>query len=139
MNKHILKYRGWLLILLIGCYFLVFRAQAMAWGPEWLRFHLADFLFIPTLLLSTVAVGDLLGRSIRITDRRIAVAVIYSAVVFEWILPSSGMAFEGDIVDVCCYILGGIVFRYLYRIMYIGAEMEPRKTQTQDRIKINPI
>lgn len=139
MNHHTNKLRGRLLILLLGAYFLVFRAQAVEWGPEWLRFHLADFLFIPTLLLSTGAVGDLLGRPIRITDRRIAIAVIYSAVVFEWVLPASGMAFEGDVVDVCCYILGGITFRYLSRAMHRDRTIDPRRTQNRNRINTNPI
>lgn len=111
----------------------------MGWGPEWMRFHLADFLFIPTLLLSTGAVGDLLGKPIRITDRRIAVAVIYSAVVFEWVLPASGMAFEGDLIDVGCYILGGIAFRYLDRALHRNRTIDPRRTQNRNRINTNPI
>jgi hypothetical protein len=95
----------------MSLYFVLHFFQESAMGPEWMRFYLKDLLFIPILL--TAVKVTFLYFNVHFTPRtkEVVVAVIYSLVVFEWMVPKiRGIEFVPDVVDMLAYGLGGLLW-----------------------------
>jgi hypothetical protein len=110
------KSEGWVLLFLLASYYLLHLLQSRVIDPEWLRYHGKDLIFIPTLLLSAKGAAALIGRELIIGFRQIIAAVIYTAVVFEWLLPTLSEKYVSDWIDVGAYVLGAghyyVISRY---------------------------
>ena len=87
-------------------------------GPNWIFHHLNDFLVIPM-----VAIVSLHGvwwikkdNTIRLEMFTILSLVVLFSIVFEYFLPQQSFRYTGDIWDVVCYFMGGVVFYLLQKI-----------------------
>lgn len=84
-------------------------------APKWVFNHLNDFLTIP--LVATVGLHGvwLLKKdySLRLDIFTIFSLVAFYSVFFEYYLPQQSHRYTGDVWDVVCYFLGGIVFYVL--------------------------
>ena len=43
----------------------------------------------------------------------VAIAVVYSSVVFEWLLPNEGTNFVSDVLDIVAYIFGALLYMFI--------------------------
>ena len=87
-------------------------------GPNWIFHHLNDFLAIP--IVATVCLHGVWfikkDRNIRLNIFTILSLVALFSIVFEYYLPQQSYRYTGDIWDVVCYFLGGVVFYFLQKI-----------------------
>ena len=86
--------------------------------PNWVFHHLNDFLVIP--MVATVSLNSAWliknDNTIRFNLFTIMSLVLLFSVVFEYYLPQQSYRYTGDIWDVVCYFLGGMVFYFLQKI-----------------------
>tara|TARA_R110002012_G_scaffold283304_2_gene473634 strand:- start:92850 stop:93158 length:309 start_codon:yes stop_codon:yes gene_type:complete len=87
-------------------------------GPDWLFYHLNDFLLIPILAIVGLHTVWLLhkDRSIRLNIFTIFSLVLLFAFVFEYYLPKQSYRYTSDLWDVIAYFLGGVVFYLLQKL-----------------------
>lgn len=87
-------------------------------GPNWIFYHLNDFLVIP--IAATVCLHGVWlikkDSNIRLNIFTIVSLVALFSFVFEFYLPRQSYRYTGDIWDVICYFLGGIMFYLLQKI-----------------------
>ena len=87
-------------------------------GPNWIFHYLNDFLVIP--IVATVGLHGVWfirkDKSIRLNIFTILSLVALFSILFEYYLPQKSYRYTGDIWDVVCYLLGGIVFYILQKI-----------------------
>ncbi|WP_157417805.1 hypothetical protein [Aequorivita capsosiphonis] len=87
-------------------------------GPNWIFHHLNDFLVIP--MVATVCLYGVWiikkDKSIRLNIFTILSLVALFSIFFEYYLPLQSYRYTGDIWDVVCYFLGGVVFYFLQKI-----------------------
>ena len=87
-------------------------------GPNWIFHHLNDFLAIP--IIATIALHGVWiikkDRTLRINGFTILSLVVLFSVVFEYYLPQEDDRYTGDVWDVVCYGLGGMIF-YIFQKM----------------------
>jgi len=99
----------------MAAYFLLLSFQEFEIGYEWMRYYAKDLLFVPLLLTAIKISMNLLGTSVVMDTKKVVIAVIYAAVVFEFIVPlSRGMVFEVDLVDILAYAMGGILWSLFF-------------------------
>ncbi|MBB6681277.1 hypothetical protein H4O20_07455 [Aequorivita sp. 609] len=87
-------------------------------APNWVFNHLNDFLVIPMVATLGLHTAWFIkkDKSIRIDLFTIISLVVLYSVVFEYYLPKQSYRYTGDIWDVVCYALGGIVFYVLQKM-----------------------
>ena len=107
-------------VLLSFAVFLVVQSLKFfsIFGPNWIFHHLNDFLAIPmvaTLCLHGVWLIKK-DRSIRLNGFTILSLVVLFSLVFEYYLPQQDYRYTGDVWDVVCYGLGGLIFYFLQKI-----------------------
>lgn len=87
-------------------------------GPDWVFYHLNDFLLIPMVALLGLHTVWLLNkdRSIRLNRFTIFSLVLMFALVFEYELPKQSYRYTSDFWDVIAYFLGGVVFYMLQKM-----------------------
>ena len=87
-------------------------------GPSWVFHHLNDFLAIP--MIATICLHAVWwmknDKSIRLDIFSILTLVILFSISFEYYLPQHSYRYTGDIWDVVCYFLGGVVFYILQKM-----------------------
>lgn len=87
-------------------------------GPNWIFNHLNDYLAIP--MIATVCLHGVWwikkDRTIRLNGFTILSLVALFSIVFEYYLPQQDYRYTGDIWDVVCYGLGGLVFYALQKM-----------------------
>ncbi len=85
---------------------------------NWVFHYLNDFLTIP--MVATICLHGVWflkkDSSIRLNIFTILSLVIMYSIAFEYYLPKQSFRYTGDIWDVVCYSLGGIVFYLLQKI-----------------------
>lgn len=87
-------------------------------SPNWIFHYLNDFLAIPiiaTLCLYGVWIIKK-DNKIRLDIFTILSLVALFSIVFEYYLPKRSYRYTGDIWDVVCYFLGGVVFYFLQKL-----------------------
>lgn len=86
-------------------------------APDWVFNHLNDFLVIPIVATICLNVVWIIKEdwSIRLDIFTIISLVILFSVAFEYYLPKQSPMYTGDILDVVCYFLGGVVFYLLQK------------------------
>lgn len=87
-------------------------------APKWIFYYLNDFLVIPMVAIVCLHGVWLIkkDRTLRLDGFSIfSLAGMYS-IYFEYLLPQQSSCYTGDIVDVACYFLGGLVFLGLQRL-----------------------
>lgn len=86
--------------------------------PSWVFHHLNDFLVIP--LVATLGLNAAWwvkkDRTIRLDVFTILSLVVLFSVVFEYYLPKQSYRYTGDVWDVVCYVLGGLIFFILQKM-----------------------
>lgn len=97
-----------LLLIFLYLVFRWFRANEM--GPEVMHSYGADLLFVPILMTSMKIVRFIFNFSFAIGKKEVAIAVLYSAIVFEWLLPKQGTNFVSDPFDILSYSVGALVY-----------------------------
>src|SRR5690554_3461051 len=118
MRKLPLKILHWYILVSLVVFFCVQLLKYFSIAaPKWVFNHLNDFLTIP--LVATVGLHGvwLLKKdySIRLDIFTIFSLVAFYSVFFEYYLPQQSHRYTGDIWDVVCYCLGGVVFYVLQR------------------------
>lgn len=87
-------------------------------GPNWTFHYLNDFLAIP--IVATFCLNGVWfikkDNNIRLNIFTILSLVALFSLVFEYYLPQQSYRYTGDICDVVCYFLGGVVFFFLQKI-----------------------
>ena len=86
-------------------------------SQNWIFHHLNDFLLIPMVAtLSLHAVWFIKkDNSIRLNVFTVFSLVALFSFIFEYYLPKQSYRYTGDIWDVACYFLGGLVFFFLQK------------------------
>lgn len=108
-----------LYVLLSFIVFIVIQGLKYTFGirSNWIFHHLNDFLTIP--LVATVGLHGVWffkkDYSIRLNIFTILSLVGLFSFIFEYYLPQQSYRYTGDIWDVVCYFLGGVVFYFLQR------------------------
>jgi|GEM_PF-2432914 len=97
-------------LLMIFLYLSIRWIRAIHVGPAFLHFYGGDILFVPILMTSVKIVKWLFNFSFRVNKIEVATAVVYSSVVFEWLLPNGGTNFVGDPFDIAAYAFGALVY-----------------------------
>ncbi|MGB6037232.1 MAG: hypothetical protein WBG42_13245 [Cryomorphaceae bacterium] len=98
---------------------MIFLYLAIRWiraihvGPEFLHFYGGDILFVPILMTSVKIVKWLFNFSFRVDKIEVAIAVVYSSIVFEWLLPNEGTNFVSDPFDIVAYTIGALLYVFL--------------------------
>lgn len=86
--------------------------------PNWIFHYLNDFLAIPMIALVCLHGVWFIKKdqNIRLNIFTILSLVALFSFVFEYYLPQQSYRYTGDIWDVLCYFLGGVVFYFLQKI-----------------------
>lgn len=106
-------------VLLSLAVFVCVQAWKYFYGirSNWIFYHLNDFLTIP--IVATICLHGvwLLKKdyTIRLNIFTISSLVVLYSIAFEYYLPQQSYRYTGDIWDVVCYFLGGIVFYFLQK------------------------
>lgn len=107
-------------VLLSMVVFVCVQAWKYFYGirSNWIFHYLNDFLTIP--IVATICLHGvwLLKKdyTIRLNIFTILSLVVLYSIAFEYYLPKQSYRYTGDIWDVVCYFLGGIVFYFLQKI-----------------------
>jgi len=87
-------------------------------APQWVFSYVNDFLVIP--IIATICLHGIWllknNKAIRLNGFTIASLVLLYSIYFEYYLPQQSHRYTGDIWDVVCYALGGLVFYILQRL-----------------------
>ena len=87
-------------------------------APQWVFSYVNDFLVIP--IIATISLHGIWllknSKAIRLNGFTIASLVLLYSIYFEYYLPQTSPRYTGDIWDVVCYALGGLVFYVLQRL-----------------------
>lgn len=112
-NLHIYVLLSW--VVFLGVQTLKFLSIS---GPSWVFHHLNDFLAIP--MIATICLHAVWwvkkDKCIRLDILTILSLVVLFSVAFEYYLPHQSYRYTGDVWDVVCYFIGGVVF-YLFQKM----------------------
>lgn len=85
---------------------------------NWIFHHLNDFLTIP--IVATICLHGVWflkkDYTIRLNIFTILSLVAMFSIAFEYYLPHQSHRYTGDIWDVVCYFIGGIVFYFLQKM-----------------------
>lgn len=87
-------------------------------SPDWIFYHLNDFLLIPIVALLGLHAAWLINKDtrIRLSFFTIFSLVVLFSVVFEYYLPKQSHQYTADVCDVIAYFLGGVVFLILQKL-----------------------
>ena len=124
------KYRAHIaFVVLMFSYFLI-RYLRFAFDvlPDFLRFHLTDLLFVPTMSLFALIILRFTRRdpTLKVHWLSVAVQVVIVSVYFEWYLPNNSPEEHihvSDLVDCVMYALGGIIFILFQPILTVRAHI----------------
>lgn len=87
-------------------------------APNWVFFYLNDFLTIP--IVSTICLHGVWllkkNKAIRLNGFTILSLVLIYSFYFEYYLPHKSHRYTGDLWDVVCYAIGGLVFYFLQKL-----------------------
>lgn len=92
--------------------------------PSFVNNYVNDLLAVPLTAWLTLAVlKQWKGYTFVLSPLMILAIVFYFSVYFEWYLPQHNPRYTGDIIDVICYITGGITFYFIQK-KYISSSMK---------------
>lgn len=83
--------------------------------PSWYVNYAADVVCLPLILTVTLVLIRKIKRwsYFYLTNGMLLVALSYTTILFEWILPHYFTKYTADIVDVFMYLVGLIIFYFL--------------------------
>jgi hypothetical protein len=85
------------------------RPVGNALFDNWLN----DLLCLPILLeLVQFSMRIILRKKYTLSTFQMLVSVVYCSILFEYILPQNSSAYKADIIDIICYSIGGLFWRY---------------------------
>ncbi|MEM9052577.1 MAG: hypothetical protein AAGC47_11030 [Bacteroidota bacterium] len=97
-------------ITFVFAYLLLRLLESGRLGIEFTDGHLSDLFFIPLLMTSVKTFRWLFNLSFSLGKKEVLIAVVYSVIVFEWLLPTVSESYVRDFLDVLAYILGGVFY-----------------------------
>ena len=103
------------LVVFLGVQSLKFFSVVHA---NWVFHHLNDFLVIPMVATLSLHAVWLIKKdnTVRLNVLTILSLVALFSFVFEYYLPKRSYRYTGDIWDVVCYFLGGLMFFFLQKV-----------------------
>jgi hypothetical protein len=116
-----------LFLFLVFFYFAFRLMNSLEVSPEIIRSYGCDLLFIPILMTSLKIVRSLFQFSFSVSTKEVVIALVYTSMVFEWLLPDEGTNFVGDPFDIAAYATGAVFY-----LIYIKPE------NNQNRKTISP-
>jgi len=113
----ILKHWTFIVMILIGGSIYVLQRIDVNL-PLFLNNYLNDILSIPITLFIILAVVQLFkGKAYKLSIWMIMFIVAYYAIYFEYYLPQFHPRYTSDILDIGCYMIGGIIFYLIQRYL----------------------
>lgn len=106
--------KGHTLFILAAIYLVLHYMQAHGIGPELIRFYGKDLIFIPILILGISSTMTVFKMNSKIRIKELILTILVCIVSFEFVFPTFGMAFERDLADISCYIIGGLFYYILF-------------------------
>lgn len=111
----VLKSWFFILIVLIGSSVYTLQRIGVVL-PVFVNNYLNDILSIPIVLSIILIVVRLIrGNSFQLSLWMIISVVLYFSFYFEYYIPQFNPRYTADILDVGCYLLGGITFYFAQR------------------------
>lgn len=109
-----------LYVLLSIVVFLCVQSWKYLYGirSNWIFHHLNDFLAIPIVATISLHAVWFIKKdySLRLNIFTILSLAALFSIAFEYYLPQQSYRYTGDIWDVICYFLGGIMFYFLQKM-----------------------
>jgi hypothetical protein len=115
---------GRVYLALMAIYMLIYVTRDNGFGIDFINYYGNDLLFIPILMSSIKIAVRIFNIPIDIGKKEVLIAVIYTSVVFEWVLPSIGTNFVSDPIDVMAYTIGGLSYYLVIHRTQIDGEVE---------------
>ncbi|MBU2926941.1 hypothetical protein [Winogradskyella psychrotolerans] len=80
--------------------------------PNWVYFYINDFLCMPIVLSTCLAVLRIIKKTetLYVPISVVLALTIYFSIYFEWIMPHINMRYTSDIIDVGLYFFGALLF-----------------------------
>lgn len=98
-------------MLLLAVYLILFLFKKTGIYLPIVSDYLADLIALPfTLITSDTFMRRILKKKWEISLIPMLVAVVYFSLVFEVWMPKVSSNYTADIIDVFCYLTGGIIF-----------------------------
>ncbi|MGL4581501.1 MAG: hypothetical protein ACRCVU_00820 [Flavobacterium sp.] len=100
-----------------GCIYTVQRMGVAL--PLIINNYVNDILSIPiTMSVILTIVRMWRGQTYQLSIGMIISVVIYFSFYFEYYLPKYNLRYTADLLDVCCYTIGGIIFYVLQKYLF---------------------
>ncbi|MGL4582152.1 MAG: hypothetical protein ACRCVU_04115 [Flavobacterium sp.] len=113
----VLKHWTFIVMILIGGSIYILQRIGIDL-PLFLNNYLNDILSIPITLFIILAVVQLFkGKVYKLSIWMIMFIVAYFAIYFEYYLPQFHPRYTSDIIDIGCYMIGGIIFYLIQRYL----------------------
>ncbi|SEI48252.1 hypothetical protein SAMN04488018_10181 [Myroides marinus] len=113
----VLKHWTFIVMILIGGSIYVLQRIGVDL-PLFLNNYLNDILSIPITLFIILAVVQLFkGKVYKLSIWMIMFIVAYYAIYFEYYLPQFHPRYTSDLLDIGCYMIGGIIFYLIQRYL----------------------
>ncbi|WP_339611349.1 hypothetical protein [uncultured Planktosalinus sp.] len=94
----------------------IYTCQVTGIGlPAIINNYVNNLLCMPLVLTSCLIVLQKIKSNNRITIPIFVIAsvTLYYILFFEWYLPTVNPRYTADLIDVCLYIVGGVIFYFL--------------------------
>lgn len=113
-------------LFLLYCISLLWKYDIIE-AIDFFEFYFADLLAMPLILeFSRVVLNRLKKREKKeLSIPMITVGFVYTAILFEWVLPQYSDKYTADFYDVLCYGIGTVFY------MYFVYQIESKKQETQ--------
>lgn len=111
----ILKHGLFIGMLLIGVVIYILQQVGISL-PSFVNNYVNDLLAVPLTAWLTLAIlKQWKGYTFVLTPLMIIAIVLYFSIYFEWYLPQHNPRYTSDVMDILCYITGGIAFYFIQR------------------------
>jgi len=80
--------------------------------PNWVYFYVNDFLCMPIVLSTCLAVLRIIKKTevLYVPIGIVLALTMYFLIYFEWLMPQINTRYTSDLIDAGLYILGGLLF-----------------------------
>ena len=80
--------------------------------PNWMYFYVNDFLCMPIVLSTSLAVLRIINKTeaLYVPIGIVLALTMYFLIYFEWLMPQINTRYTSDLIDVGLYVLGGLLF-----------------------------
>ncbi len=88
--------------------------------PNWISFYVNDFLCMPIVLSSCLAIVRIIKKNetLYVPLTVVLGLTIYFSIYFEWLMPLLNTRYTTDVIDILLYFLGAILFYKLQKRLF---------------------